>query len=77
MKARVDALRRAFTHSNLSYQLISSGAYFAYVRHPFRGTPAVDVARRLADQENAPITSYSLSPRRLINFRMKSTQAST
>ncbi len=22
------------------------------MRHPFRGTPAVDVARRLADQEN-------------------------
>ncbi len=52
MEERVDALRRAFGHSNLSYQLISSGAYFAYVRHPFRHTPAVDVARRLADREN-------------------------
>jgi aspartate/methionine/tyrosine aminotransferase len=52
MKERVDALRRVFAHSNLSYQLISSGAYFAYVRHPFRGRPAVDVARRLVDQEN-------------------------
>ena len=52
MKERVDALRRVFTHSNLSYQLISSGAYFAYVRHPFRGRPAVDVARRLAERVN-------------------------
>ena len=52
MKERVAALRRAFAHSNLSYRLISSGAYFAYVRHPFRGTPAVDVARRLVDREN-------------------------
>ncbi|TDJ18090.1 MAG: aminotransferase class I/II-fold pyridoxal phosphate-dependent enzyme, partial [Gammaproteobacteria bacterium] len=52
MEERVDALRRAFAHSNLSYQLISSGAYFAYVRHPFRHTPAVDVARRLADRGN-------------------------
>ena len=52
MRERVAALRRAFAHSNLSYRLISSGAYFAYVRHPFRGTPAVDVARRLVEREN-------------------------
>ena len=52
MKERVAALRRAFAHSNLSYRLISSGAYFAYVRHPFRAMPAVDVARRLVDREN-------------------------
>ena len=52
MKERVDALRRVFRHSNLSYGLVSSGAYFAYVRHPFHGTTAVDVARRLADHEN-------------------------
>jgi aspartate/methionine/tyrosine aminotransferase len=52
MKERVAALRRAFAHSNLGYRLISSGAYFAYVRHPFRGTPAMHVARRLVDREN-------------------------
>jgi len=52
MQERVAALRRAFAHSNLSYRLISSGAYFAYVRHPFAGTPAVEVARRLVEREN-------------------------
>lgn len=52
MKERVQALRHVFAHSNLSYRLISSGAYFAYVRHPFRGTPALEVARRLAQQNN-------------------------
>jgi aspartate/methionine/tyrosine aminotransferase len=52
MRDRVDALRRGFAHSNLSYRLISSGAYFAYVRHPFGGTPAVNVARRLAERAN-------------------------
>jgi aspartate/methionine/tyrosine aminotransferase len=52
MKERVEALRRSFAQSNLSYRLISSGAYFAYVRHPFHGTPAVDVARRLAQRES-------------------------
>lgn len=52
MRERVDALRDRFARSNLSYQLVSCGAYFAYVRHPFNGTPALDVACRLADREN-------------------------
>jgi len=52
MQERVAALRQAFAHSNLSYRLISSGAYFAYVRHPFAGTSAVEVARRLVEREN-------------------------
>jgi aspartate/methionine/tyrosine aminotransferase len=52
MKERVDALRRGLVRSNLSYRLVSCGAYFAYVRHPFGGTPAVEVARTLADRQN-------------------------
>lgn len=52
MKERVQALREAFAQSNLGYRLVSSGAYFAYVRHPFPGTPSLDVARRLAEREN-------------------------
>lgn len=52
MRERVDALRDRFTRSNLSYQLVSCGAYFAWVRHPFGGTPALEVARRLVDREN-------------------------
>jgi aspartate/methionine/tyrosine aminotransferase len=52
MRERVSALRDAFARSNLAFQLVSSGAYFAYVSHPFRGRPARDVARDLADREN-------------------------
>jgi aspartate/methionine/tyrosine aminotransferase len=52
MKERVGALRERFARSNLGYQLISCGAYFAYVRHPFRGSASIDVARRLADKQN-------------------------
>lgn len=52
MRERVDALRNGFSRSNLSYRLVSCGAYFAYVRHPFAGRPAIEVARRLADREN-------------------------
>lgn len=52
MKARVDALRTAFKSNRLTYQLVSSGAYFAYLRHPFETEGATAVARRLADQHN-------------------------
>ncbi len=52
MRERVDSLQRQFAQSNLRYELVSAGAYFAYVRHPFNATPAVDVARRLADRQN-------------------------
>lgn len=48
MAERLSALRRAFAGNNLQYELESSGAYFAYVRHPFQGVPAKTVAQRLA-----------------------------
>jgi len=49
---RRDAIRSMFQRNDLGYELISSGAYFAYVRHPFEDTPARDVAKRLADEQN-------------------------
>jgi len=52
MEGRLAALRRIFTDNRLRYRLVSSGAYFAYLRHPFDGVPAAQVARRLADEEN-------------------------
>lgn len=51
MAERLSAIRTAFSHPQLRYELVSSGAYFAYVRHPFRGQKSKDVAIRLA-QEN-------------------------
>jgi aspartate/methionine/tyrosine aminotransferase len=52
MRARrqgmVDALRR----NDLGYELVCCGAYFTYLRHPHRGRPATEVARRLADEQN-------------------------
>lgn len=50
MAARAEALRRAFARNDLRYDLVSAGAYFAYVRHPFEGRTAVEVARRLAQE---------------------------
>jgi aspartate/methionine/tyrosine aminotransferase len=51
MRGRLDAMRFAFDTSGLDYKLVSSGAYFAYVQHPFTGTTSKSVAKRLA-QEN-------------------------
>ena len=50
MAGRAEALRNAFTRNDLTYELVSAGAYFAYVRHPFTGVPAASVARRLAQE---------------------------
>ncbi len=55
MRARLEALRRAFSRNDLGYRLISAGAYFAYLAHPFDGEGATAVARRLA-QEHGLLT---------------------
>lgn len=48
MAARAAALRLAFTRPGLDYSILSAGAFFAYIRHPFRGRAAKDVAQMLA-----------------------------
>jgi aspartate/methionine/tyrosine aminotransferase len=52
MRDRVAALGEAFRDNSIGYELVSAGAYFAYLRHPFRGETAREVARRLAESEN-------------------------
>ena len=49
---RVARFRALFERESLAYALVSAGAFFAYVRHPFGGTRAADVARRLVEREN-------------------------
>jgi len=48
MVARVTALREAFAQPWHGFELVSAGAWFAYVRHPFEGRTATEVARHLA-----------------------------
>ncbi len=50
LRDRVSRLRECFACDDLHYRLASSGAYFAYVRHPFAGQAAPAVARRLAEE---------------------------
>jgi aspartate/methionine/tyrosine aminotransferase len=52
MAGRTAALKRAFARRELKYSLASAGAYFAYVRHPFTGTPARSIAQRLAREHD-------------------------
>lgn len=52
MAGRLASIRTAFARAGLGYQLISSGAYFAYVRHPFRGEASKAVAMRLAQEHD-------------------------
>ncbi|MFO1082604.1 MAG: aminotransferase [Reyranellaceae bacterium] len=51
LKARADLLGSGLARSN-RWRLVSIGAYFAYVEHPFPGQRATDVSKRLADEEN-------------------------
>ena len=52
MRERRAALLKAFARNDLGYELISAGAYFAYLKHPHRGRKATEVARRLVDRQN-------------------------
>ncbi|MEX1108472.1 MAG: aminotransferase class I/II-fold pyridoxal phosphate-dependent enzyme, partial [Dongiaceae bacterium] len=52
MRARLEAFETAMRRNDNGYRIVSAGAYFAYVAHPFEGRPAAAVARRLADEQN-------------------------
>jgi len=51
LKARADLLGSGLGRSN-RWRLVSIGAYFAYVEHPFAGRRSSEVSRKLADEEN-------------------------
>ena len=52
MRARLAAFHEAMKRNDNGYRIVSAGAYFAYVQHPFGDRPSHEVARRLADQQN-------------------------
>lgn len=51
LKTRADLLGQGLERSN-RWRLVSIGAYFAYVEHPFPGTASTAVSKRMADEEN-------------------------
>ncbi len=60
MGERLSALRRAFRRPGLAYTLQSSGALFAYARHPFAGRPAKEVAKGLAGDNDLLVLPGSM-----------------
>jgi aspartate/methionine/tyrosine aminotransferase len=52
MRGRLEALRQAFSRPGLQYELVSSGALFSYVKHPFPAETAKQVAMRLAGEHD-------------------------
>ena len=52
MQQRAEALHHALQQPELDYQVVSSGAYFAYLKHPFTGESATAVAKRLVDEQH-------------------------
>jgi hypothetical protein len=45
-------MRRALARADVGYSLASSGAYFAYLKHPHAGRPSLAVAKRLAERQH-------------------------
>jgi aspartate/methionine/tyrosine aminotransferase len=52
MRGRLEALKAEFAGGAGGWEIVSAGAYFAYVRHPHEGQSSAAVARRLAERQN-------------------------
>ena len=50
MRDRLEAFKAVFAGGR--YEIVSAGAYFAYLRHPHAGRGSKAVARRLAERQN-------------------------
>jgi aspartate/methionine/tyrosine aminotransferase len=57
---RLLSVQSAFSRNDLGYELISAGGFFAYLKHPHRGRSAMEVAKRLAQQQNLLILPGSM-----------------
>ena len=71
MTQRLIAMRAAFEHPDLRYELVSSGAYFGYVRHPFETETALSVVHRLIDRHHLlclPGSAFGPAQERYLRF---------
>lgn len=78
MAGRREALLAAFRTPGLTYRLASSGAYFAYVEHPFAGTASREVAQRLAQQNDVlclPGSMFGPDQERYLRFAFANVEA--
>ena len=49
LQVRAEAIKTAFDHPELNYQVVCAGAYFAYIEHPFE-QPSRAVVKRLIEE---------------------------
>jgi len=78
METRREALLDAFHNPKLSYKLMSSGAYFAYVKHPFSTATAKSVAMRLAGEHDVlclPGTMFGADQESYLRFAFANSPA--
>ena len=78
MDGRRHALHAAFKTPGLRYRLSSSGAYFAYVEHPFERETAKSVAMRLAGEHDVlclPGTMFGPDQGRYLRFAFANSPA--
>lgn len=71
MAERVDAFTEALQTSNSPYRLVSIGAYFAYMEHPFENEDSRSVAQRLAAERNLlclPGSMFGPGQERMLRF---------
>jgi aspartate/methionine/tyrosine aminotransferase len=79
MLARTEALKQAFLAPALRYRLVSCGAYFAYVEHPFANETAKQVAQRLAGEHDLlclPGTMFGQDQQRFLRIAFANADAS-
>lgn len=60
MRAKKAVLQSIFAQPVNGFRLVSSGAYFGYLEHPFKGRAAYEVAQRLAQDANVLILPGSM-----------------
>ncbi len=78
MVQRLAAMKAAFDHPDLRYELVSSGAYFGYVRHPFEAETALSVVHRLIDQHHLlclPGSAFGPGQERYLRFAFANLEA--
>ncbi len=71
MAERTAAFEAALERTNSGYEIVSIGAYFAYLRHPFEDETGHDVARRLAETRNLlclPGSMFGPGQERMLRF---------
>jgi len=52
MQQRHDQFRRLFLAADLPFELVASGSFFAWIKHPWHRLSSRQAARRLADEGN-------------------------